>query len=99
MQLYENVTIPAQSETFVKAYIPDNCHSQFNVLEPSNRYVNQGLLIARPLIASSQNQMSISVLNVSDKNIRLKESTTLGTAQPIDQVSVYSEETLNVMKI
>ena len=36
--------------------------------------------------------MTISVLNISNKKIKLKENTSLGTAQPVDQISIYSEE-------
>ena len=93
LQLCENVTIPAQSETFVKAYMPENSKSQFNLVEPTNRYVDRGLLIARTLIDSSDDQMTISVLNVSKKNVKLKESTTLGIAHPVDQVSICSNNT------
>ena len=32
------------------------------------------------------------MLNVSDKNIKLRESTSLGTAQPVDQIANYSKE-------
>ena len=67
--------------------------SQFNVVEPTNRYVNQGLLIARILIDSSNDQMTIAVLNVSDKNVKLKECTILGIAHHVDQVSIYSDTT------
>ena len=92
LQLCENVIIPAQSETLVKAYMPNKSPSSFSVLEPSHQYVDQGLLIARTLLNPSQNQMTISVLNVSDKNIKLRESTSLGTAQPVDQIANYSKE-------
>ena len=92
LQLCETVTIPAKSEAFVKAYMPENCTAKLNLLEPSNKYVNQGLLIARTLIDSSHDQMTISLLNVSDKNIKLRESTTLGIAHPVENVSTYSNE-------
>ena len=92
LQLCENVIIPAQSETLVKAYMPNKSPSSFSVLEPSYQYVDQGLLIARTLLNPSQNQMTISVLYVSDKNIKLRESTSLGTAQPVDQIANYSKE-------
>ena len=77
LQLCKNVIIPAQSETLVKAHLPDKSTSSFSVLEPSHQYVDQGLLIARPLLNSSQNHMTISVRNVSDKNVKLRESTSL----------------------
>ena len=93
LQLCENVTIPAQSEAFVKAYMPENSNIQYSLLEPTKRYVSQGLLIARTLIDTSDDQMTVSVLNVSDKNVKLRESTTLGIAHPVDQISNSSNST------
>ena len=93
LQLCENVTIPAQSEAFVKAYMPENSNIQYSLLEPTNRYINQGLLIARTLIDTSDDQMTVSVLNISDKNVKLRESTTLGIAHPVDQISNSSNST------
>ena len=72
--------------------MPDKSPSSFSVLEPSHKYVEQGLLVAKTLLNTSQNQMTISVLNVTDKNIKLRESTSLGTAQSVDQITSYSKE-------
>ena len=92
LQLYENVTIPAQSETLVKAYMPDSCLAQFSTREPSNSYVNRGLPTTRTLLESTHNQMTMSVLNESNANIKRRESPSLEAAQHVDQVSNFSEE-------
>ena len=83
--------------------MPEICCAKLNLLEPSNKHVNQGLLIARTLIDSSHDQMTISLLNASDKNIKLRESTTLGVAHPVKtfltiQRSLDSIRSLNVMQ-
>ena len=98
LQLYENVTIPAQSETLDKAYVPDSCLSQFSAREPSNRYVNRGLPTTRTLLDSTQNQMKMSVLNSSDTNIKRRESPSLEAAQHVDQVSSFSDENECIQK-
>ena len=96
LQLYENVTIPAQSETLDKAYMPDSCLTQSSAREPSNRYFNRGLPTTRTLLDSTQNQMKMSVLNSSDAYIKLRES--LEAAQPVDQVSSFSDENECIQK-
>ena len=95
LQLYENVTIPAQSETLDKAYMPDSCLTQFSTREPSNK----GLPTTRTLLESTQNQMTISVLNASDTNIKRRESPSLEAAQHVDQVSSFSEENECIQKL
>lgn len=91
-KLCENVTIPAQSEVFVKVYMTDNGGSHLSVLEPSHRYTDRGLFIAKPLVETSHSQMTISVPKVSDKNVKLKKGSTLGAAYSVDQDSNYSYE-------
>ena len=92
LQLYENVTIPAQSETLVKAYMPDSCLTQSSAREPSNRCVNRGLPTSTTLLESTHNQMTISVLNSNYTNIKRRESPSLEAAQHVDQVSGFSKE-------
>ena len=98
LQLYENVTIPAQSETLDKAYMPDSCLTQFSTREPSNRYVNRGLPTTTTLLESTHNQMTMSVLNESNTNIKRRESPSLEAAQHVDQVSGFSEENECIQK-
>ena len=98
LQLYENVTIPAQSETLDKAYMPDSCLTQSSARGPSNSYVYRGLPTTRTLLESTHNQMTTSVLNASHTNIKSRESPNLGTAQPVDQVSSFPEENECIQK-
>ena len=86
LQLCENITVPSQSEAYIKTYTVQNCEARLNILEPTNRFLDQGLLIGRTLVDTSHNQMTVSVLNVSDKNIKLKQNVSLGTIHPIDQI-------------
>ena len=98
LQLYENVTIPAQSETLDKAYMPDSCLTQFSTREPSNRCVNRGLPTTTLVLESTHNQMKTSVLNESNANIKHRESPSLEAAQPVDQVSSFSDENECIQK-
>ena len=98
LQLCENVIIPAQSETLDKAYMPDSCLTQFSTRGPSNRYVSRGLPTTTTLLESTHNQMTMSVLNESNKNIKRRESPSLEAAQHVDQVSGFSEENECIQK-
>ena len=99
LQLYENVTILAQSETLDKAYMPDSCLTQSSAREPSNRYVNRGLPTTTTLLESNHNQMTMSVLNESNTNIKRREGPSLEAAQHVDQVSSFSEENQCIQKL
>ena len=82
VQLCESVTVPPHSETFVKTYTSQNCLDQLNIVEPSNKQLHQGLLVAKTLVDTAQAQMVVSVLNVGSKSVKLRENTTLGTIHP-----------------
>ena len=93
IQMCESVTIPPQSEAFVKTYTLQNCPAQLNIVEPTNKQIYQGLFVAKTLVDTSQNQMVVSVLNVGSKVVKLKENTTLGLIQPIEALSVCDSDT------
>ena len=61
IQLCDKVTFPPQSETFVKTYTAQNCAAHLNIVEPTNKYIDQGLLISKTLVDTSQTQMTVSV--------------------------------------
>ena len=88
IQLCDKVTLPPQSETFVKTYTAQNCAAHLNIVEPTNKYIDQGLLISKTLVDTSQTQMTVSVLNVSNKSVTLKPNLTLGIIHPIEKISI-----------
>ena len=45
IQLCDNVIVPPQSETYVKTYTAKNCAAHLNIVETTNRFIEQGLLI------------------------------------------------------
>ena len=96
IQLRDNVIVPPQSETYVKTYTAQNCAAHLNIVESTNHFIEQGLLIGKTLLDTTQTQMTISVLNVSKKSIKLRQDGTLGTNQPIREISIcyhlYIEE-------
>ena len=91
IQLCDNVTIPANSEVHVKSYSTQNSCVPLNILEPSKSYVDRGLLIARTLIDTSHNQMTIALLNFTNKNIKLRQNVTLGVAHSVNHIVEYKE--------
>ena len=85
------MTIPANSEIHVKSYSTQNSCVPLNILEPSKSYVDRGLLIARTLIDTSHYQMTIALLNFTNKNIKLRQNVTLGVAHSVNHIVEYKE--------
>ena len=88
VQLCESVTIPPHSETFLKTYTSQNCCAHLNLVEPTHKHIQRGLLVGKTLVDTSQDQMTVSVVNASSKSVKLKENITLGTIHPIEQISI-----------
>ena len=91
IQLCENVIIPPQSEGYIKTYTTQNCASPLNLVEPTNKYIHQGLLIGKTLVDTSHHTMTVSVLNLSNKSVKMKQNATLGTIHPIQMVSIADD--------
>ena len=60
-------------------------------METTNKYIDQGLLISKTLVDTSQTQMTVSVLNVSNKSVTLKPNLTLGIIHPIEKNSICDQ--------
>ena len=99
IQLCESVTIPPQSETYVKTYTVQDCVAHLNILQPTNRYIEQGLLIGKTLVDTSQNQMTVSVLNFSHKSVKLKQNASLGSIEPIEEISICNDLDTEKVKV
>ena len=95
LQLCENVTLPAYSESFVPTYMSQTSCSTLNIMEPTKCYIDKGLLIARTLVDTSQPKMVISLLNCSNKSVKMRQNVTLGMVHPIDQLSVLNAHLAN----
>ena len=92
IQLCETTTVPAYSETYDKKYSCQNSSHSVSLLQPTNRYIDQGLLVARTLLDTLQDQMVNCVLNISDRNVKLKQNTALGIARPVRHVLACGKE-------
>ena len=99
IQLCENVIIPPQSEAYIKTYTVQNCEAHLNILEPTNRYIEQGLLIGRTLVDTTHNQMTVSVINTSDRNIKLKQNVSLGIIYPVEKISFCNDLDSSEVKV
>ena len=89
VQLCESVTIPPHSELFIKTYTSQNCCGHLNLVEQTHKNIQRGLLlVGKTLVDTSQDQMTVSVVNASSKSVKIKENITLGTIHPIEQISI-----------
>ena len=80
----EPVTVAPESEAFLSAKTNYPLYKDLNMLEPCSSNQKKGLLVARSLI-NNEGESKISVLNITDKPIKLKPGDMLGNACPVTE--------------
>ena len=86
------VSIAPESETFLTAHTNYPLYKDLNMIEPFSSNQKKGLLVARSLI-NNEGESKISVLNLTDKPIKLKTGDILGNACPVTE-NCHENETI-----
>ena len=88
--IVKRVVVPPDSKIIVSGYA-DGCtqRSAYNLVEPYAFMEKKGLLVARTLVDPENIQFSI--VNVSDKHIRVDKNTTVASIQPVGIVESKSD--------
>ncbi|MEW8547985.1 MAG: retropepsin-like aspartic protease/reverse transcriptase, partial [Candidatus Thiodiazotropha sp.] len=87
----ENVKIAPCSEAFLAAKTDYPLYEELNMLEPSPNSQKRGLLVAKSLI-NHEGSSQISVINITDKSIKLRPGDVLGHACPIQDLYIEDSE-------
>ena len=78
--------VPPESELFVKASTDYPLYEAMNLVEPLSSNQKRGLLIARSLI-NNEGESKVSVLNLTDKPIKLKAGEVVGHVCSVEESS------------
>ena len=87
----EKVKVPPSSETFLTAKTDNPLYDELNMVEPSSNNWKRGILVAKSLI-NQEGSSEISVMNPTDKPIKLRPGDILGHACPIEDLHYQDSE-------
>ena len=87
----DKVKVPPSSETFLTAKTDYPLYDELNMVEPSSNNWKRGLLVAKSLI-NQEGSSEISVMNLTDKPIKLRPGDILGHACPIEDLHYQDSE-------
>ena len=87
----ESVNILPETETFLSTHTDYPLYDKNHMLEPSNSSHKRGLLVAKFLI-NQQGDSLVSVMNLTDKAIKLKAGDILGHACPAEEATCQESE-------
>ena len=94
VKLGQKVSIPPCSEIEVKAIVEGKVgHCDHSIVEPVKLLNKKGLLVARTVIDCNQSETIMSVLNLSDTQVKLQKNTLIGTIQPVESIQELSIQT------
>ena len=82
----EPINIPPASEAFITAKTDYPLYEEIHMLEPSSISQKKGLLVAKSLINKTESSQ-VSVMNVTDKSIKLRPGDILGHACSVEEIS------------
>ncbi|XP_033730852.1 uncharacterized protein LOC117320354 [Pecten maximus] len=91
VRLSEAVSIPASSEVHIRGYLDRPVATPEGLVEPSKFLANQGLSMARTLVATEGKETCFSVLNLGRQDIRLHQNTVIGEFQGVVKVCEVSD--------
>ena len=86
--LNETLTIPPESETLVKAHFVETPESNVaGIIEPTMRFTHtQPLLLARILVDSSNEEITLRVLNPDIEQVKLYKNMVVAEFEPVDVI-------------
>ena len=86
----KSVNIPPESEMFLTARTDYPLYQDMNMIEPVVGNQKRGLFIARSLF-KTDGKSQISVMNITDKSIKLKSGDVLGQVCPVTESHSHSD--------
>jgi transposase InsO family protein len=92
VRISDSVAIPPASEQYIKGYI-EGISGNMVMVEPYRSVNRRGLLMAKAVVEPDGSDVILSVMNISDKPIRLGKNTYIGCLQPIESVHAVENMT------
>ena len=86
VRLCETVTVTPGSECILKGYIDGSYEASSGLVEPERFVQNKGLMMARSLVDTRKKETMFSVMNLTDKNVKLHQNTIVGKVQTVCDV-------------
>ena len=86
--LADITVILSNTEIFVKAKVeqPRIKNEAISTAEPTKFLVNRGCFIARTLVDPKNEDIIMSILNLSDESVKVNQNSVTGVLQEVDQV-------------
>ncbi|XP_021351590.1 uncharacterized protein LOC110449211 [Mizuhopecten yessoensis] len=92
IRVSEPISIPENTECYFPGYIDGNISGEEGIVEPVEKFSSEGLLLARMLVRPRKGkQITLSVLNLSSRPVKLQENTHIATVESVEHVYQVDE--------
>lgn len=89
IRLKKRVTIPANTETGFCITVPKHMRENDMLIEHNIQLAKRGILISNAIVNAEDNQVVVSVLNCTDRDITLKKQKVVGNIQHVSQITEF----------
>ena len=90
IKVSNSVIIESGSESVIQGYIDGHFKTPEGIMEPYKLITQKGLLMAKSVVSPDSENVAISVINISDQNVRLQRNTTVASLQTIQSIENIS---------
>ncbi|MCG8111917.1 MAG: retropepsin-like domain-containing protein [Candidatus Thiodiazotropha endolucinida] len=88
VQIANTTVIQPNSEAFIKGKIDQPCikNELLSIAEPTKFLTNKGCFIARTLVDPNQEDIVVSILNLSDESVKVNQHSVIGVLQEAEEI-------------
>lgn len=97
IQIVDSAIIKPNAETFIKGTIKQPCirNETLSVAEPTKFLINKGCFIAKTLVNPKDEEVIMSILNLTDQAVKVNQSSIIGSLQKVDHVYYPHDEVVD----
>lgn len=99
IRLCDTIKIPPDTEFYCKGYIQGKLGTDYGLVEPKQIVNVNGLLMAKTLVNPKKDEISISLLNLTNRSVRLNKNTCIADLEPVESVHYIEPQSQTHSKI
>lgn len=99
IRLCDTIKILLDTEFYCKGYIQGKIGTDYGLVEPKQIVNINGLLMAKSLVNPKKDEISISLLNLTNRSVRLNKNTCIADLEPVESVHYIEPQSQTHSKI
>lgn len=90
IRVAKGITIPPDSEFFLRGYVERKCDFKEGVVEPVSMVTRKGLMLARSIVDGNSTDCLLSVINTGYREVRISKGSLIAYVQEVESLPVVT---------